>query len=304
LNKKISANLITLASNIDAPQDYLNGFSFHNSFAPDNILVFCRIDSSLLPPQGINHHRFVLIISLRGKGQVIIDDKVLPLTPGDATLILPFQLHSYAKMDNNPCWLFITFEARNATILSPLQDSIITLLQKNINQLNKLIDIFTQVKKNNNNTIQLITYLNNFLNEILQLPRITISDETVSPYNELIQKVETFVKENITKQINIVEIAKQFSLSKNYLSSIFRNQYGVTLGQYILTLRINTATRLLIESNLKVADIAKRCGFESSYSFGRAFKRKMTISPREYRQFYKSGQKNQNLPIPSLKIKS
>ena len=78
-------------------------------------------------------------------------------------------------------------------------------------------------------------------------------------------------------------MAKQFSISRSYLSKKFKQTTGFGFKEYLLNVRIKEACRLLLETNHSITDIAFACGFNDSNYFGDAFRRIKGISPNKYR---------------------
>jgi len=73
------------------------------------------------------------------------------------------------------------------------------------------------------------------------------------------------------------------NLNSNYLSNYFKAQTGQNLWTYILEKRMEKACQLLMESNLKVFEIAHLCGYQNDKYFLKLFKSRFGISPKEYR---------------------
>ena len=95
------------------PHDYFVGLPDPLLVLPKNILLFSR-KKSFGGPTPMYHHRFLLIICLKEKGTVIIDEHALHLSPGKAALVTPHQFHHYGRFSNpNLLWLGITFELDN-----------------------------------------------------------------------------------------------------------------------------------------------------------------------------------------------
>ncbi len=63
----------------------------------------------------------------------------------------------------------------------------------------------------------------------------------------------------------------------------FDREIGNTPGAYFLVLRLNTARRLVLDTALKMTEIALRTGFSSEAAFSRAFKREFGAAPAHYR---------------------
>lgn len=81
-------------------------------------------------------------------------------------------------------------------------------------------------------------------------------------------------------------LADQLHLSANYLSDMLRSLTGQNAQQHIHNKMIEKAKEYLASSSLSVAEIAYHLGFEYPQSFNKLFKKKMAISPLEFRQSF------------------
>ena len=85
-------------------------------------------------------------------------------------------------------------------------------------------------------------------------------------------------------RITLAELAAKFHLSQSSLKLCFKALYGVPVAGYLRTVRMDTATRLLQESDLPVAEIAHRVGYEDPSRFSAAFRRHTGRRPTELRR--------------------
>lgn len=85
-------------------------------------------------------------------------------------------------------------------------------------------------------------------------------------------------------RITLAELATKFHLSQSSLKLCFKALYGVPVAGYLRTVRMDTATRLLQESDLPVAEIAHRVGYEDPSRFSAAFRRHTGRRPTELRR--------------------
>lgn len=79
-------------------------------------------------------------------------------------------------------------------------------------------------------------------------------------------------------------VADKFNLSYAYLSQIFKEFNDETFINYLQKLRMNEAKRLLLETNLPVKEIVTASGYNSSNTFGKAFKRMHGVSASVFRE--------------------
>lgn len=93
-----------------------------------------------------------------------------------------------------------------------------------------------------------------------------------------------YVKENFTDpDLNISIASQHFRMTPSYLSSLYKKQTGKSLLEFINTVRIDFAERLLKEG-CSVADAAEQSGFRDSAGFIRAFKKKKGITPGQLKK--------------------
>ena len=68
------------------------------------------------------------------------------------------------------------------------------------------------------------------------------------------------------------------------MSHLFKKKMGITLKEYLLIKKMNTAKDLLLTSNLRIEEIAEFLNFNSAHSFYQAFKKTVKMSPTEYKK--------------------
>lgn len=100
---------------------------------------------------------------------------------------------------------------------------------------------------------------------------------------DLYQGICIYIQENFHRPITRDSIASRFSISANHLSRLFRQQGHMTLADYITWVRIDRAKFMLKKYNLKLSDVAVRCGFKDVNYFCRVFKSRTGRTPTDYR---------------------
>ena len=79
-------------------------------------------------------------------------------------------------------------------------------------------------------------------------------------------------------------MAEHVNLSVGYLGNYFKQKMGINFTDYLWNLRIEKAKELLLHSNEKIYRIAERVGYQNSQYFVTAFKKKVGLTPMEYRK--------------------
>jgi len=98
----------------------------------------------------------------------------------------------------------------------------------------------------------------------------------------VIEKSLSYIKEHLTDELCLEEVAKAVSLSPIYFHNTFKKAVGKTLRDYIEEQRIKKSIDLLLTKNFSLTQIAYDCGFSSQSYFSYVFKRRMKVTPREY----------------------
>jgi len=107
----------------------------------------------------------------------------------------------------------------------------------------------------------------------------------LEPYQEMATVVE-FVSEHFAERIEVAELASRMHLSVSQFDRKFKKLFQMTPQQYILRVRVNAATQMLISSDDPIASIADRCGFYDQSYFTKQFRKVMAMTPRQYRETY------------------
>lgn len=102
--------------------------------------------------------------------------------------------------------------------------------------------------------------------------------------NKIIKQIADFINKNFYKKIYIKDIAKTLNFSCEYIERMFKDKTGLTIGQYLLNVRLNQAMILLNGSDRHIFEIAALTGFNSQSYFIKAFKDKYKITPKAYRE--------------------
>lgn len=102
-----------------------------------------------------------------------------------------------------------------------------------------------------------------------------------------IELSERYLETNVYDQkLSISEIAKASNISEVYFRRLFKDKYNISPYEYINEKRIKKAKDALIYDDDNISEIALSCGFSNIYSFSRAFKKSVGISPSDYKKKY------------------
>lgn len=96
--------------------------------------------------------------------------------------------------------------------------------------------------------------------------------------------IKDYLDTHYTEKISLDSLANTFFINKFYLTRIFKKQFGVSINNYLLQIRITHAKQLLRFSDKTIENIGMECGIGAVHYFSRVFKKIEGVSPSEYRR--------------------
>lgn len=120
------------------------------------------------------------------------------------------------------------------------------------------------------------------IKEALDKEQCSSSEEPLSYYNQIIEKVKNYIREHYM-YASQEEAAALVGMSSGYLSKIFKEKAGIGFQEYLTEVRMKKACELLDNIQFKSYDVAFYVGYDNPKNFSRAFKAYFGITPKEYR---------------------
>lgn len=99
-------------------------------------------------------------------------------------------------------------------------------------------------------------------------------------------RIREYLDQHYNQKISLDDLAEQYYINKYYLTRIFKEQFGVTINNYLLNIRITHAKRLLRFTDKSAEEIGHEVGFHELYYFSRVFKKVEGCSISEYRKMW------------------
>ena len=229
---------------------------------------------------------FILEHVVAGRGYVVIDGKKNTVCKGDTYLVKPGESVEYYSDEKKPyekLWVNFKGELPSKLVtMYKMHDTVyknVDLVQE-FDNLYALEKISTDVSEIHFEIAQIITQM------ILKLAKSVEGKKNIS---ETAKTVLNDIHLSIEKPFNLNELCKKIFLSKSEIIRIFKNSYGITPYQYLLNLRINQAKAILENGNSSVQHISEILCFSSPYHFSQSFKKKVGLSPLQYRKKIQNG---------------
>lgn len=96
--------------------------------------------------------------------------------------------------------------------------------------------------------------------------------------------VKEYLDQCYGDKISLDDLATRFFISKNYLARVFKDEFGMSIKDYLKVVRISHAKKLLRTTDKTAEEIGRECGFGELYYFSRVFKDIEGVSPSTYRE--------------------
>jgi AraC-like DNA-binding protein len=103
---------------------------------------------------------------------------------------------------------------------------------------------------------------------------------------EQIRPVLSYVEEHCRERVTLDEVAEVVHLSPSRVRHVFRDVSGVGFKEYATRVRLTEAKRLLLATDLSVAEVAHSVGYTNVHQFYTVFHRYCSLLPAEYRRYY------------------
>jgi AraC-like DNA-binding protein len=123
------------------------------------------------------------------------------------------------------------------------------------------------------------------------------------PLDRAVQKALALMRTDLADRWTVTRLARRVGLSRPVFARRFVEQVGTSPLRYLTSRRMECAAELLEVSDLGLAQIAKRVGYDSEFAFNRAFKRHHQVAPGAFRRERWNVQRvQQRQGTPTLRI--
>lgn len=144
--------------------------------------------------------------------------------------------------------------------------------------------------------------------EVMQFIGEKISEQGIAPYGQnyllefaleyadyliqlrknssrgILQELEREVREHYAENLTLRELSQKYYLNSSYLGQIFKKKYDQSFKDYLSSYRINIATKLLLQTDKKISQIAEEVGYHDTDYFISKFIEQMGCTPAKYRR--------------------
>ncbi len=229
---------------------------------------------------------FIIEYIVSGHGYLEINDEKYKLNAGDSYIIHPGDFCTYYADKDEPYkkyWVNFSFAFFFTEMLKSY--NINERVFRGMNLSGFFEELFKLEEKFVSNDEIYIHASRLIFNAIMDIA-LHREDNTTSTSKDIAYKVRVLLNKSTSTRISIDDIAKKFYRSKNDITRQFKKKYNTTPHNYLIDLRIGKAKNMLVNSKKSLAEIANHFCFSSEFHFSNTFKKKVGVSPSEFRKKY------------------
>jgi YesN/AraC family two-component response regulator len=230
----------------------------------------------------------MLVFCTKGSGIVMFAGEQIPVS-GEQFFIIPKgdTFKFYSVINENSKLLVVHFDGKNSNLLGKefsVVRNIIPSVNNRVANREMLFDeIFNNLSKGFHD--ENLVYVNFCFGHLLAtfIYANKTSDDLADESNPIIRRSIDFMNKNLGEKLSLNQISKEAGYSPTYFTTLFKKETNYSPLSYFSHLKIVKACEFLDYTRIKVKEISFTLGFTDPYYFTKDFKKKMGMSPRQYR---------------------
>ena len=238
-------------------------------------------------------HAYLILYTVSGQGNLSYKEDTYLLSP-DSILFIDCSPGFHLEVFNSSLWsykwLYINGNNTKQFYTHYIEDG------KPVYQCPQLSKVYDNISKLFNYLIQkdYNEYISSMLLNIL-LTNLTVEKTSTSTYEKIPQyilKIQNLFDTSYYKNFDLGELAKSFKVSKYTLSREFTKYIKISPIEYLIKKRIDISKKMLVETDYTISEIAIKIGIYNSTHFINLFKKRVGVTPLQFR---KQISKDQNI---------
>ncbi len=215
-------------------------------------------------------HHAVIFFCKSGKGVYSVDDRVYEIKEGQIFIQNSGDVVFHQADEFDP-WHYIWI-ALSGTVTERLS-KLPTVIDLECSKV--FDDIHDLVVKGEMKPEKYLICLIKLFEELFPDPENAATDFAI--------RAKEYINLHYMENISVEKISESFGMDRRYLLRIFKHRFGVTIVDYLIKVRMESAANFL-KQRYSVGKTAAMCGYPDPYSFSKMFKKYHGISPAYYAQ--------------------
>jgi len=247
------------------------------------------------------HYGYEIYLLTKGEGVVYINHKQYDIKEKSIIFINRLERHSF-KAQKTPYERYITFVSSNFIManfkdirllsiflhrpdnfchVQQLSDEIFDRILGYMQLLSKECSMQSTFYKMKSSSI-----LTEILIDLYRSYPFFFPNSNHNNFSQIVFNVQKIINDHYNEPLTLQNIANENFVNRQVLSKAFKDIIGCTFQDYLIQLRMSEAKRLLVTTDLSVAEIAELVGYQNVTNFIKIFKSKELVTPLKYRKQY------------------
>jgi len=286
-------------------------FVFDKIFVPTNHTFISKQQPLLSQTKIHSHKNFEITYIASGAGRSIVGDHISNFETGDLVLLGPdlphcWQLKEAPNSENATC--IVTHFSENIfnsdLFKIPELQQVADLLKRAHSGIRFKIENHTEIRQIflemvDTNGLEYYIKLLKILNLLVKTEDWEkLSDPTNQPAAfakniDKINKVYDYVSLNIQDGIKLEDVSAVLNMAPSSFCRFFKKKTGITFMEYVKTVKVGIAAKLLAETDAQITEICYESGYNNLANFNLYFKARMGETPSNYRKNFRKNKEAQ-----------
>lgn len=223
---------------------------------------------------------YKVYVLINGECELYFTEKRYKLKAGDIFFTFPSVPYTLISNENSK-YIYIGYIGLRATkIMESLKINRFNCVFYGFEDLTNLLSLYIRKIKDNNSkmlTESALLYIFSMISERED------TEEEKNVGHGIVAQIKKYIDLNYQdSELSLKQISAHFGYNKNYIASEFKKSANISVGKYIMSIRIQNACALADSDISCIKDIAYLCGFSDPLYFSKAFKKYVGQSPKEF----------------------
>ncbi len=238
------------------------------------------------------HNHMELFYIVGGRGQFLIQDQLYPVNANNLVIINPNVPHTEVSLNAQPLEYIVLGIEGVELASSEHSNGRFSMLDhfESVEISGCLRNILREMEQKSTGYEDVCQAYMEIL--IIRLMRSTALSVPAQPQqisaNRQCAAVKRYIDQHFKETLTLDQLAEEAHMNKFYLSHAFKQEFGVSPINYLISCRIEESKYLLAETDLSISQIAQLLNFSSPSYFSQVFRRTQGVSPVEFRQSTKN----------------
>lgn len=276
-----------------------------SGFVPVIVKTIERIHDTSWSMELNRHENYEMVYIKKGMVVFEIAGQPVQIGPNDIIIIKPGQPHKFSVKSEAVCeFIVLNFKFQNQIegdfSQVPLSDFLNFVSGKEsgpfislkVSQKNEIIVLLNRILRERqsdeigNELLErfMVMELFIYISRALKMEWENSIKNRSPKVKELIHVAVNYIGNNFERDISLADIAKFVFLSPSYFTRAFKEEMQISPINYLLKVRVARAKELLVETQMKISDIALSVGFANQQRFNEIFKKYAGVTPLQYRK--------------------